>query len=104
PRERRMQLLHLLLDEGVTRLPHHGLEPGALELPRQDLRALHVEDDASPAPAAAGEIAAQQHQELVTEQSPPPLVDRADPVAVAVERDPELGALAPHRRLQVAQV
>ena len=44
------------------------------------------------------------HEELVAVDDLAGLVHRADPVGVAVERDAQLGAGAPHLGLEVAQV
>ena len=57
-----------------------------------------------PGPEAAHRVAAQDDQQLVAEDDLAGLVDRADPVGVAVERDAQLGPGAPHLGLQVAQV
>src|SRR5947208_2619206 len=44
-RERRLHLLHLLLDEGVARLPHDGNAARLANRVGERLAALHVEDD-----------------------------------------------------------
>ena len=103
-RERRAGLLHLLLDQRVARLPHQGHEAGALQHLRQHLGALDVEDDRLAGAEAPRQIAAEQHEQLVAEHRLASLVHRPDAVAVAVERDAELGVLLHDGGLQVLQV
>ena len=102
--ERRADLFHLLLDEGVSRLPHHRLESGLLEHLRQHFGAFHIEDDGFPLPQAAHEIATEQDEQLIAEHRLPALIDRANAVAVAIEGDAELRLLLLHGRLEVVEV
>ena len=85
-------------------LPHHRPRTGRGQRGRQDLGALHVEDDRRARPEAPHRVAAEHDQQLVAVDDLAGLVHRADPVAVAVERDPQLRAVAPDLRLEVAQV
>src|SRR5216684_3690037 len=103
-RERCADLFHLLLDEGVTGLPHHRFEPGLLEHLRQHFRALHIEDDGLPLPHATREISAKQYEELIAEHRLPALVHGADTIAIAVEGDAELGLLQFDGGLEVVEV
>src|SRR4029077_6413777 len=66
--------------------------------------ALHVEDHRLPRPHAAGQVAAEQHQQLVAEHGATLLVHRADAIAVAVEGDPQLRLVAADGRLQIAKI
>src|SRR5207245_11366797 len=88
----------------MPRLPHRRPEPGAHEFLRWHLGALHVEDHRMPRPDAAREVAGEEHQQLIAEHDAALLVYGADAVAVAVERDAELGLLADDCGPQVAQV
>src|SRR3989449_8168258 len=88
----------------MPRLPHRRPEPGAHEFLREHRGALHVEDHRMPRPHAAREVAGEEHQQLIAEHDAALLVYGADAVAVAVERDAELGLLADDCGPQVAQV
>src|SRR5207302_1323375 len=70
----------------------------------QHSRARHVEDHRVARTHAARQVAAEQHEQLIAEHGATPIVYRADAVAVAVEGDPQLAAIAADGRLQVAQV
>ncbi len=50
------------------------------------------------------QLPAEQHQQAVPEDDLAVLVDRTEPIAVAVEREPQRGAGAPNRRDQVPEV
>ena len=52
---------------------------------------------------ASGQVAPEQHQELVAVHHPPVFVHRADAIAVAVEGDPQLAALADDGGLEVLE-
>ena len=101
--ERCLEVEHFLLDQGVACLPHHGLEARPLELLRQHVRALYIEDDREACANPARQVAREQHQELVAEYGIPAFVHHADPVAVAVEPDSQLGLFPHDRGLQVAR-
>src|SRR5687767_2359081 len=90
--QRRAQLLHLVLDEGVARLPHHRRTACASDLVRERLAALHVEDDGDARTTSCEDVARVEDQQVVAPHDLPRPVDHADPVRIAVERDPQLRA------------
>jgi len=101
--KRRPGLGHAALDEGVAGLPHlrpaarfgHGVE--------QRLARLHVRDDARARPLGK-QVAREQDEQLVRPEHLALAVHRAQPVAVAVERDAEVQALAAHQFRQLGEV
>src|SRR2546425_8634484 len=89
----------------IRRPPRSTLFPyTTLFRSREHRGALHVEDHRMPRPHAAREVAGEEHQQLIAEHDAALLVYGADAVAVAVERDAELGLLADDCGPQVAQV
>ncbi len=69
-----------------------GRAPASASAAGSTLRTLHVEDHRGPGPEAPDRVAAEHDQELVAADDLAGFVHRADPVAVAVERDAQLGA------------
>ncbi len=94
--ERRLLLLHLRLDERVADLPHDGPAAEARDLVEQRLAALHLADEGG-ARLPRQDLAREQHDQLIAPEDSPLAVDGADPIGVAVERDPHLGAASPSR-------
>jgi hypothetical protein len=68
------------------------------------LRALDVEDDRLAAPGPGQHVARVEDQDVVAPDDPAAPVHHADPVGIPIERHPQLGPGAPHRRDQVLQV
>ena len=81
------------LDERVAGLPHDGDAARARELLRQDLRALHVEDERLAGAAAPEQVEAEEEEEDIAPDDGSPVVHDTDPVRVAVEADAEVGAV-----------
>ena len=83
--------------------PHqrHAAGPGNLVIER--LAGLHIGDDRRPRPF--GKHGARQHDhQLVTPQDAALPVDHADPVAIAIQRDAEVGLVLGHRLHQLFQI
>ncbi len=85
-------------------LPHNRPGTGFRERGGQQRRALDVKDHRHSVTEAADCIAAEDDQQLITEDRGGLLVDGSDPVAVAVEGNPQLGSVLTHRLLQVDQI
>ena len=100
----RVALPDLRLDVGMAGLADHHLgtgrrqlgvvvvEPGALDV-----------DHHLAARVAGGDPAGDQQAELVGEDLPPLIVDHADPVAVAVDADADIGGRGQNRLADVVQ-
>ena len=101
--ERRAGFLHLGLDQAVPGLPHQGRAAHRGDAVEQDLARLDVGDDGR-ARLLLQHRPGEDHQQLVAPDHPALAVDRADPVAVAVEGDPEVELLVGDERLQVGEV
>src|SRR5436190_1856728 len=100
----RVRLLHLVLDEGVTRLPHDRLAAGALDGIRECLRAFHIEDDRLAGARAREHIARVENENPIAPHDFALLVDDADAVSVPVESDPDLGAVFLHRGDEILEI
>ncbi len=72
-----------------------GVAAGLGDLVEQHLARLHVGDDGG-AGVGLQHVAGQDHQKLVAEQHRAGIVDHADPVGVAVERDAEISPALAH--------
>ena len=90
-RERRAHLGHLRLDQRMPGLPHDRLAAEARDLVVQRLARLDVGDDRRARDGAAAPRR-EDLQQLVAAHDPALAVDHADPIAIAVERDADLGA------------
>ena len=101
--ERRAELLHLRLDERVAGLPHHRLAAGGADERRELLRALDVEQDRRAA-VALEHVAREEHQLAVGIDDRAVFRDDAEPVAVAVEREADLGVAELHDTDQLGEV
>ena len=91
-RQRRVGFLHLRLDEAVAGLPHHRVAAQFAHAVEQRLAGLHIGDDRRTGQLAQHRLG-QDRQELIAPDDAALAVDRADPVAVAVERQPEIELL-----------
>src|SRR6266480_6558941 len=102
-RERRAALAHPRLDERMTGLPEarHAAVPA--DPGREVARALYVVDDLG-ARLAREDILREQHQLPVRKNDLPLGGYHAQPVAVAVESEPDFTALALHQGYQVLEV
>src|SRR5207248_10528288 len=96
-------LLPLGLDERVPRLPHDGAAAPLLDVVVERLRALHLADDGG-AGMILEDVAGEEEQELVAPEDLALLVHRAEAIGVAVEGDPQIGALRADLLLEVLQV
>ena len=101
-RQRRAGFLHLGLDQAVPGLPHQRRAAEFGDAVVQRLAGLHVGDD-----RRAGQFLehrfGQNGQNLVAPDHAALAVDRADPVAVAVESQSEIELLLRDERLQIAR-
>src|SRR5512145_618214 len=95
--ERRAGFLQLLLDEGMSGFPHHGNASVPLDPWRQVPRAFHVKYDRR-SRISRKNIGCEHHEQPIGVDDAAVLRDHAEPVAVAVEREPEL-SLARGERL-----
>ena len=89
--ERRAALGHLGLDQRMPGLPHDRLPAEARDLVEQRLARLDVGDDRR-ARMARQHLGREDLHQLVAEHDPALAVDHADPIAIAVEGDADLGA------------
>ena len=103
PAQRRADAAHLGLDVAVPALPHHRSAAEFGDPVEQRLAGFDVGDDRRAGPLTQQRFG-EQRQDLVAPHGSPAPVDRADPVAVAVERDPEVEAFLDHDALQVGEV
>src|SRR3954469_5187021 len=88
-----VRLMHLLLDERVTRLPHHGYAAGLLHRFGQRLGRFDIEYDRL-APARPGQrITRVQDEQVVAPDYVTGVVDDTDPIGVAVERNSNVGVV-----------
>src|SRR5262245_40087156 len=94
----RVHLAHLVLDERVAGLPHHGLSARLLYSHRQRLRALHIEDDRLTTSGALENVARVEDEDPVSPHDLAVAVDHADAVRVAVEGDPDLRTIGANGR------
>src|SRR5687768_1144026 len=92
--DRRMRLVHLFLDQRVSRLPHEGLAAGLLDFFRERLRALHVEYDGLTLPCPSQYIARVHDEDVIAPDDLAFFVHDADSVSVAVERNADLRAIS----------
>ncbi|ABA49073.1 hypothetical protein BURPS1710b_3142 [Burkholderia pseudomallei 1710b] len=102
-RERRARLAQLRLHERVARLPHQRLAALLAHPLREIARALHVVDDLR-ARVARQHFLGEQHQLAVRIDDLAVLRDDAEAVAVAVEREADLGIGRLQLRDHVLQV
>src|SRR5581483_5328130 len=89
--ERGMLLLELALDEGMTGFPHDGAAAVAGDIVVHALRAFDIADDRG-AGAFAEDRAGEDNHQLIAPHDSAILVDRADPVGIAVIGDTDFGA------------
>src|SRR5437868_3546780 len=82
---------------------HDGASTRACDLVEQYLARLYIGKDRR-ARMPAQHIARQHHHQLIAPQDPALRVDDPDAVAVAVEGNAEIAALARHRLLQLNQI
>ena len=101
--ERRAGLLHLRLDQAVAGLPHQRLAAELGDPVEQRLARLHVGDDGR-ARLLLEHRLGEDREQLVAPDHAALAVDRANPVAVAVERDSEVELLVGDKPLQVGEV
>src|SRR3954465_7457853 len=101
--EQRAALLQLRLDERMAGLPDGRPAAVALDPRREQARALYVVDDLG-ARVAAGHDLCEQHELAGGEDVPAVLRHHAEPVAVAVEGEPELTRRRTQRRDEIFQV
>ena len=87
----------------MARLPHLGPPAGLGHGVEQRLARLHIGDDARARPLGQ-QVAREQDEQLVCPEHVPFAVHRAQPVAVAVERNAEVKALAAHQIDKLDQV
>ena len=102
-RERRAALAHPRLDERMAGLPQARHAAVFADPGREVARALHVVDDLG-ARLARKDILREQHQLPVRKNDLPLGGHHAQPVAVAVESEPDLTALPSHQGNQVLEV
>src|SRR5882762_6167925 len=102
-RERSAALAYPRLDEGVTGLPEAGHAAVPADPGREVARALYVVDDLG-ARLAREDVLREQHQLPVRKNDLPLGGHHAQPVAVAVESEPDFTALALHQGYQVLEV
>src|SRR6266550_2843879 len=95
-RNRRVGLVHLLLDERVARLPHDGDSACLLDGFRQCLGCLHVENDCLALPRARQHVARIDDQDVIPPNYLAGVVDHADAVRVAIERNADVGVVPLH--------
>src|SRR6266699_3563163 len=95
-RNRRSGLVHLLLDERVSRLPHDGDSACVLDGFRQCLGCLHVENDYLALPRARQHVARIHDQDVVPPNYLAGVVDHTDAVRVAIERNADVGVVLFH--------
>ena len=97
----------------MARPPHHRIAAQARDLVEEDLARLHVGDHRGAGPRRQ-DVARQQRQQQIGPDDAAPVVDHADAVAVAVERDPDvarplldappqLREIRRHRRVRVVR-
>src|SRR6266702_53327 len=103
PAEEAAHLLHLGLDEAVPRLPHDGPAAAAGDVVEERHGALHLGHDRG-ARILLQQRAREEDHEPIAPEDVPLLVDRADPVGVAVVGDAQVGLHLPHLPLQRLEV
>src|SRR5579864_2603680 len=90
-RERCAGFLHLRLDEAVAGLPHQRLAAELGDVIEESLAGLYIGDQ-----GRTGQLLKhryrEDHQQLIAPDHASLAVDRADAVAIAVERDTEIEA------------
>src|SRR6266481_6451920 len=101
---RRAGLVHLPLDERVARLPHDGDSACLLNRLRQCLGCLHVENDCLALPRARQYVARIDDQDVVPPDYLAGVVDHADAVRVAIERNADVGVVLFHGGDQILDV
>src|SRR5687768_6137164 len=101
--EQRAGFLELRLDERMAGLPDQRSSAVALDVLGKETRALHVVDDLG-AGIAAENVLREQHERSVGEDDFAVLRHHTEPVAVAVERESELGVAALQRLDEVDEV
>ena len=99
-----MQLLHLVLDEGVAGLPHHGHTARFRDRIRQRLRTLHVENDRLTATGPREHVTRVQEQQVVAPDDRAVRVHDADAIGITIECDTDVRALLLHGPDQVEQI
>src|SRR5438105_1725899 len=82
---------------------HDGASTRACDLVEQYLARLYIRQDRSPR-VPIQHIARQYHHQLIAPQDPALRVDDANAVAVSVEGNAEIAALARHGLLQLSQI
>src|SRR4051812_35023282 len=103
PREERVLLFHLGLDERVPGLPHDGAAAALLDVVVERLRALHLADDGRAGPVRE-HVAREEDHQLIAPEDLAVLVHRAHAVGVAVPGDTQIRLCFQHLTLQVVQV
>src|SRR5712675_1065241 len=99
-----MGLVHLLLDDGVSGLPHDRRSSGFRDRFRQRLRRLDVENDRLSLSRPRQHVARVDDQKIIPPHDLARPVDDADAVRISVERDADVGAVLFHGRDEVFQV
>src|SRR6478672_7649900 len=88
--DRRVHLAHLVLDERMSGLPHHGLASCLFDGGGKRLRALHVEDDRLTGARGTEHGARVEDENSVSPPESTVAVDGGDAIGVAIERDANL--------------
>ncbi len=101
--ERGTLLGHHGLDQRMAGLVHDRAAAEPRDLVEQRLAGLDVGDDRL-ARMAGQDLGRQDLQQLIAEQDPALAIDHADPVAIAIEGDAELGAVRADRLDQILEV
>ena len=102
--DRRMRLLHLVLDEGMSGLPHDRLATGAFNGIGERLRRLHVEDDRLARASPREDVTGIDNENSITPHDLTRLIDDADAIRVAIEGDADLRAVFFHGSNEILEI
>ena len=97
------RLLHFGFNQAVPGLPHNRLAAEFGDAFEQRAAGLHIGDDRGSGDHSQ-QILGVDHQQLVAPHDPPGAIDRADPVAIAVECDSEIELLVRDQRAKIGEV
>ena len=95
--------LHFGLNQAVPGLPHQRLAAQFGDPFEQRAAGLNIRDNRGPGDHPQ-QILGIDHQQLVAPHDPPGAVDRADPVAVAIESHSEIEVLGRDQRPKIGEV
>src|SRR5215210_5243003 len=96
PSNRRVSLVHLLFDQGVSGLPHHRNSASFLDGLCQRLGSLDVKHDRLALARTRQYIARIDDEEIIAPDDLALLVDHADAVRVSIDCDPDVGTIFLH--------